>query len=280
MIEPDISIVIPVYNTEKFLGECLNSVIYGIDASYEIIIINDGSTDDSDSIIGNFAQKYDNIKYIKQNNCGLSDARNKGLNYCTGRYTFFLDSDDLILSDDFNELLQVANETNADVIIGNILTCVEKRTRWLNYQALNHVPNSYALVSSEEYCNLLLSHPRAYAPMVFNCLYRTNFLKENRLLFQEGIIHEDELWTPQILISSQTIAVSSACHYFYRIRPGSIMTTSKIIQRKASLEKIIPQLQLLLRYCREQTSKYKFLTRQIFRLNQLLEEFNHHNYLI
>lgn len=271
MKRPDLSIIIPVYNTGAFIKECLSSVINGLDVNAEIIIVNDGSTDDSHEIITNVIIGHDNIKYIIQENQGLSEARNTGLKNCSGEYTFFLDSDDYILTEDFNELLQVAKTTSADVIVGNILTCVAPLTRWHNYKALNKIPSSFAIVSSDEYCDLLCTYPNAYAPMVFNFLCRTDFIKQYDLMFMEDIIHEDELWTPSILVNAKTIAVSSAAHYFYRIRSGSIMTTALVNKRISSLEVIIPQLKLLLSKCTVDSARFVFLSQLISRLVNLLD---------
>ncbi|MFQ6739306.1 MAG: glycosyltransferase family 2 protein, partial [Alphaproteobacteria bacterium] len=111
-----VSVIIPVYNTEKFLPQCLNSIIYQTYKNLEIIIVNDGSTDNSDEICQTFAKHDKRIKIIYQTNSGVSAARNKGLLNATGDYVHFIDSDDYINLDYYEKIISGNKNINADII--------------------------------------------------------------------------------------------------------------------------------------------------------------------
>lgn len=118
----DVSIIIPVYNTDKYLKECLDSVLnQEIKCSTEIIIIDDGSTDSSYEIIESY-RKYNNVKIIKQDNRGFSGARNRGLDEATGKYIMFMDSDDILNDGAIQKLFDYSEKYNADIVIGSYLT--------------------------------------------------------------------------------------------------------------------------------------------------------------
>ena len=112
-----VSIIIPVYNMKKYLAECLNSVVNQTLSEIEIIVVNDGSTDNSENIIKEFVSKYPNINYYWQENAGVSSARNKGIENAKGEYLYFLDSDDTIGSDFLESCYDMAKRENADFVI-------------------------------------------------------------------------------------------------------------------------------------------------------------------
>ena len=111
-----ISVIIPIYNTQKYLKKCIDSVESQSYNNIEIILVNDGSTDSSEKIIRPYLQKYENIKYYKKENGGLSDARNYGMPYATGEYIAFLDSDDYVESTMYEEMYEGAKKENADMV--------------------------------------------------------------------------------------------------------------------------------------------------------------------
>ena len=115
MNKKDISIIVPIYNAEKYLNKCIDSIINQTKKELEIILINDGSTDNSETII----KKYDDkrIKYFKNKNQGIGKTRNFGIDKATGKYIMFLDSDDFFELDMVSNLIQKIDETNADVVI-------------------------------------------------------------------------------------------------------------------------------------------------------------------
>ena len=114
---PKISIIIPVYNVEPYLRRCIDSVLEQTMQDYEIVVVNDGSTDNSGSICDQYANQYDQIRVIHKQNGGLSDARNTGIKAATGDYILFLDSDDYLDTDALEKLWTGVNK-NVDIIIG------------------------------------------------------------------------------------------------------------------------------------------------------------------
>lgn len=116
-MESGISIIVPVYNVEKYLKKCLDSIFNQSFKDFNLIIVNDGSTDNSEKIINEYLEKYINIIYIKQENLGVSEARNVGLRKANKKYTMFIDSDDYIEKDTLESLYNKAENTNADMVI-------------------------------------------------------------------------------------------------------------------------------------------------------------------
>ena len=216
------SLIIPVYNVEQYLKACLNTVVTQSYSDFEVICINDGSTDGSGLVLDEYAAKYSNISIINQVNKGLSATRNAGIRAAKGDYIFFLDSDDWIEPDTLKILAEKQN--------GEDLLCfngrryfedgrtetpdtgiVEDRlTGWEYY-------NKYALVSRKFHfvCTVLR-------------LYRREYLLKNNLFFEEGIYHEDNLFTPLACYYAKSVKVIPDILYVYRIREGSITQTANV----------------------------------------------------
>jgi glycosyltransferase involved in cell wall biosynthesis len=217
-----ISVIIPVYNVEQYLRECLDSVMTQSYNDYEVICINDGSTDGSMAVLKEYAEKYPKVSVIDQENKGLSAARNAGINAATGEYVFLLDSDDYLQPDSLDILAK--NITDEDIICFNGRRYFEDgRTEepdkgisaafdsgWDYY-------NQYALVNRKFHfvCTVLR-------------MYRRDFLKVNNLMFTEGIFHEDNLFTPIACYYAQKVKIIPDCLYVYRIREGSIMQKVRV----------------------------------------------------
>lgn len=221
-ILPLFSFIIPVYNVEQYLRDCLNSIVTQTYPDYEVICVNDGSTDGSLAILKEYQQKYPQITIISQPNKGLSAARNAGIQAAKGDYIFFLDSDDWIETDTLKILAEKQNGENLLCFNGRRYfedgTTEEpdngieedQLTGWEYY-------NKYALVSRKFHfvCTVLR-------------LYRREYLLKNDLFFEEGIYHEDNLFTPLACYYAQTVKVIPDCLYVYRIRKGSITQTPNV----------------------------------------------------
>ena len=123
---PIISIIVPVYNTGKYLEKCLESIISQSLTNFEVICIDDGSTDNSYDILTTYKEKYNNFKIIYQENQGVAIARNNGLKYANGDYIIFIDSDDFITNDYLEKLYNESIITNADVVICNFYRYYDK----------------------------------------------------------------------------------------------------------------------------------------------------------
>lgn len=208
------SIVVPVYNVEQYLDDCLKSLQEQAFADHEIICVNDGSTDHSREILSEWETRIPQLKIIDRKNGGLSAARNTGLAAASGDYIIFVDSDDWVESTMLSRLDEEAN--GEDMICfacrksdcGATDTLVKEQSDGWSYY------NRHAL-----------EHREVAFVCVWQRCYRRQFLEDNNLHFREGILHEDNEFTPRACQVAQSIKVLPDVLYNYRVRPGSIMTT-------------------------------------------------------
>lgn len=222
-MQPTISVIIPIYNVEQYLEQCLNSVLVDNNLdNLEVICVNDGSTDNSLSICELFAKQYDNIKIISQLNAGLSAARNVGLQNATGLYVCFLDSDDYLLPNVLRKIKeQIINNPKLDVICCNTLA-----------NGLDVAfPQNLAFCSGTgvEICEYFYSKMHfAYPTEAWHYICRREFLIYNNIKFKHGFLHEDEDFTPRILLVAQDVLLFSEPIIFYRVkREGAISSNIK-----------------------------------------------------
>lgn len=212
-----ISIIVPVYNTRKFLEKCIDSVIKQDFKNYELILINDGSTDGSLEICKKFANKYDFIKSVSQDNGGVSKARNTGLSLAEGKYVIFLDADDSIEINSLRTLFLEAEKNDSDMVIGSY-----NKLRFSN--KVGKVIRKNECVTREEVWNDMNKY-EGYINTPWAKLYRLEIIKENKLLFQEGrSIGEDYKFNRQYLqcINSNIIIIDKVV---YNYRMGGLAST-------------------------------------------------------
>ena len=215
------SVIIPVYNVERYLKDCLDSVLNQTFADWEAVCVNDGSADGSAAILEAYSAKDNRFRIITQPNGGLSAARNAGMKVAKGDYILFLDSDDWLESD--------ALETLARNLDGEDMLCFSGR-RYFEETGSCHAADQLqekAYSSGMAYYNenALLHRDFAFVCVVLR-LYRRQFLLENNLWFKQGIYHEDNLFTPLACYYNQKVKQISDCLYDYRVRANSITTTS------------------------------------------------------
>jgi len=216
---PFFSVIVPVYNVEQYLHDCLNSVVAQTYPDYEVICVNDGSTDGSWAILDEYQKKHNQITVITQQNKGLSAARNAGIQAAEGDYLLFLDSDDWIES---NTLEILAEKQN-----GEDLVCFNGRRVFESGRTEDpDAGTSENNLSGWEYYNkyALVSRKFHFVCSVLR-FYRREYLLKNNLFFEEGIYHEDNLFTPMACYYAQAVKVIADCLYVYRIREGSITQT-------------------------------------------------------
>lgn len=220
---PKLSVVIPVYNVEPYLRECLDSVLSQSYADWEAVCVNDGSTDGSATILEEYAAKDQRIQVITRSNGGLSAARNTGMNAAQGEYILFLDSDDWLES---NALEVVVCSLN-----GEDMLCFSGRRFVEETKTFNFADEllEKAYESGMEYYNenALQSRDFAFVCVVLRA-YRRAFLIESDLRFKVGILHEDNLFTPVACYYAHKVKQIKASLYDYRIRAQSITTTVDI----------------------------------------------------
>ena len=217
------SIIIPVYNVEPYLRECLASVLQQSFADWEAICVNDGSTDNSAAILEEYGHKDGRFKFVNQSNGGLSAARNTGLKAAEGDYVLFLDSDDW--------LEPRALETISESLAGEDMLCFSGRRYFeeeRQYREADQMkPRAYATGMDYYNENALLSRDFAFVCVVLRA-YKRAFLLDHQLWFKEGIYHEDNLFTPLACYYAGKVKVINDCLYDYRVRANSITTTGNV----------------------------------------------------
>jgi glycosyltransferase involved in cell wall biosynthesis len=220
---PIISIIVPVYNVEPYLRECLDSVLAQTFTDYECILVNDGSPDNCPAICDEYAVKYHQMKVIHQVNGGLSDARNTGILAAVGEYIVLLDSDDLFAANDALEHLNnVIVKTKASVIFNsNLTTFKDSEVIYKSYDGIDETIDHYK--SIDFYKKTMLNQKILLAAWTFS-VERT-FLLHHNLFFKKGIVHEDEHWMPRVICAAEMLAINHRPFYAYRQqRANSIMS--------------------------------------------------------
>lgn len=207
----ELSIIIPVYKTEKYLSKCLDSVLKAVDDRMEILIINDGSPDRSEEIIFQYMKENPDIfYYYKKENGGLSDVKNYGLSRATGNFVVFLDSDDYIEPEMYQDMLCIAHKEKADVVICDIFMDYEDGTPQRRVSCTSDVPGTL-------YYQILNTW---LMPASWNKLIRKDLYEG--LEFPKGMNNEDVCVTPISLARAGKISVVHKPYYHYFQRRGSI----------------------------------------------------------
>ena len=172
---PKVSVIVPVYNVERYLGKCLDSLVNQTLDDIEIIIVNDGSTDASKYVIEQYIGKYENIKYYEKENGGLSDARNYGLQFAKGKYIAFLDSDDYVDTNLYKKMYEKAKKEDSDMVEGNFYWVYDKKTK-------KDIGEKYKGKKQ------MLEKARVVA---WNKLYKKEILDKAKVEFPKGLRYED-----------------------------------------------------------------------------------------
>lgn len=234
-IEPVISIIIPIYNVEKYLKRCLDSVEKQIYTNLEIILINDGSTDSSLTIAKEYAKRDGRIKIFSEKNCGLSAARNLGLKHATGKYITFIDSDDYVSKDYVLYLYKLLEKGNfsASMSICSLMNVYENSGKEVN----TGNNKEYTLTGKE--CIKMM----CYHNLVDTCAYAKLGLKElyKDFKFPEGKVFEDIGTTYQLFEKANKVECGFKPKYFYNIRSNSI-TTREFTPKKLDLLKMTDKM--------------------------------------
>ena len=222
---PEVSVVIPVYNVEKFLRDCVDSVLKQTFQGFEIILVDDGATDQSPALCDAYAREYANIRVIHRENGGLSAARNSGLAAAKGKYVYFLDSDDWIIPRALQTLFDIAKRENADAVLFEACVVDEdgRPIYHVGYTDYYYRKIVYPTCRTGKQLFTELSHNGDYTPAVPLMLMRRDAV---RIPFTP-ILHEDELFTPQFLYSIDRACTCGEAFYVRRVRAASITSEKK-----------------------------------------------------
>lgn len=217
-----LSIIIPVYNIENYIIGCLKSVEKQVADGCEVIIINDGSTDNSEKLILDFIGNKSGYNYIKQDNKGLSEARNTGIRAAEGEYLLFLDGDDMLYNNSLSGLLNnFLSECVPEVIICRYVEeddITGKRKDSPDFPKIS-VNNPF------EFYDKFVNDSNNWLS-AWSCVIKRVFLQKNNLYFKKGLFHEDELWVIQVLSHVNKLFLCNYPIHVYRVnRRGSIMAS-------------------------------------------------------
>lgn len=248
-----LSIIIPVYNVENYIGKCLDSCLDQDlpKDEYEIVVVDDGSPDNSSSIVEEYIQRNQNIRLVHRKNGGLSAARNTGLEAAKGKYVWFVDSDDWIESNCLSSLVVFAEEKKLDVLcFGLQLVWPDGRKTIYN---ISHEESGKVYQGDDFICKVKMP-PAAWA-----AIYKKDFLNINKLIFFEGILHEDQEFTPRAYFLANRISYINRVYYCYLQRVGGIMISSRNKKRASDLLTVADSL-------------YKFIKYNVYSSNKAYEE--------
>lgn len=223
-----ISVIIPVYKVEKYFDKCIESVINQSYRNLEIILVDDGSPDNCPAMCDNWAKKDNRIKVIHKTNGGLSDARNAGMAVATGEFMGFVDSDDWISSDMYQQLHELLTADGSDIAACGVEMVWE-----------DEIP-SYRLTKSgcrflnqEEAMRAIIEESWLKQPVWYK-LYKTALVRD--ILFPVGKYHEDVFWSYQAVAKAEKVSVTDRVGYYYVQHNGSIMGESYSLKRLDAIE--------------------------------------------
>lgn len=280
-----ISIIIPIYNVEQFISKCLESVMQQTFTDFEVILVNDGSTDKSIEIAKQFAENDARFRIITQDNKGLSGARNTGVKEAKGNYVFYLDSDDYLVPKALELLVKAAEKYQADAIQGNFYY------DYPDHLLLNKQQKEKEVVYTRDEAMMALLQHKTVLNFAWGKLIKTKLAKQ--FLFPEGKFYEDTLWMAQLLHHCNQYVALNIPILYYLQRPSGISGGFSIrnldqlegeVDRIHFLQQNYPAgyvhqaLQLLNQKVIQHTSLLHFLNEQeqivyIRKLNEIENEF-------
>ena len=213
-----ISVIVPIYNVEKFLPQCLDSLLTQTLTELEIICVNDGSPDNCSKILDDYIKKDNRIIVINKKNEGVSVARNTGIKYASGEYISFVDPDDWVEADFYQNLYKVAKESQAD-IVGMGFCSVKNNKK----KTLHSVKEIKTASTPEEKFKIFKMPSNNY---VWNKIYKKDMIIKNELFFPIGMCYEDIIWSSQAMEFSNLAVMIPSVGYNYRHNNNSIVNTT------------------------------------------------------
>lgn len=222
-----VSIIIPAYNSSKTIERCIRSIFKQDFQDYEIIVVNDGSKDNTGEILDQLAQQDNRLKVIHKKNGGVSSARNTAFEHISGEYVQFMDADDLIPKGSTKALVKTMETYNVDMVIGDYYRVVEKTITLIKGISKDKV------LSIQDYAEEIMNTPRDfYYGVLWNKLYKASIIKEYRLRMDDSISFcEDFVFNTEYLNHSQTVKALKMPVYYYIKNPGSLCTKNLSFQK-------------------------------------------------
>ena len=236
-----VSVIVPIYNVEEYINECLDSLVDQTLDEIEVLMVNDGSTDSSGKIAEEYADKYENFHLLTKSNGGQGQARNYAIPFVKGEYIAFVDPDDFVSKDAYKKLYDLSENGKHDIITGNVIRFNSKR----EYTSILHAKVFKDDITSTH----ITKNPELiYDTTSCNKLFKTEFWKENDLKFPEGVLYEDIPLTFLAYIKSKSTAVLTDIIYYWRERDGLIKS---ITQQRTNINNFVDRL-----YCLKIVDKF------------------------
>ena len=238
-----VSIIVPVYNVELYIEDCLNSLLNQTYSNYEIILINDGSTDNSIEICSKYNDQ--KIKIYNQNNKGVSIARNVGISLATGQYIMFVDADDMVSEKYIENLIKSIEETNTDMVVcGYTKEKAELVNKKNSQEIKGEIINANTMLENMMENNLQEGY-------LWNKIFKKSIINDNSLEFKEGVnVWEDLYFVIEYLSKSDKIFAINEKLYYYRTREGSAVnrkeTSTDLVGKVKILELIMKNYNLII----------------------------------
>ncbi|MDW8778253.1 glycosyltransferase family 2 protein [Streptococcus suis] len=227
-----ISVIVPVYNVENYLRQCLDSIISQTYQNLEILLIDDASTDDSVAICQEYQSRDSRIRLIKKTeNCGVSDSRNLGLKNMTGDFVTFVDSDDYLNHDMIDRLYQLAVTEQADIVMGDYYRFIEENSTFL----IHNYEDFYETLSFEDYLDRVFTGATDNYITVWGKLFNSSlFVQDYQILFPTlNQANEEQQVTHLLFLNSKKTIYLSYAGYCWRKRPNSLTSSATSIQHIA-----------------------------------------------
>ncbi|WP_224688558.1 glycosyltransferase [Escherichia fergusonii] len=215
-----LSVIIPLYNAGNNFNACMESLIAQTWTALEIIIVNDGSTDNSVEIAQYYAQNYSHVRLLHQANAGASVARNRGIEAATGKYVAFVDADDEVYPTMYETLMTMALEDDLDVAQGNADWCVRETGRTWQSIPGDRI-RSTGVLNGPEWLRLALAS-RRWTHVVWMGVYRREILIKNNIKFIPGLHHQDIIWSTEVMFNALRVRYTEQSLYKYFLHNNSI----------------------------------------------------------
>lgn len=226
-----VSIIIPVYNVEKYLHQCIDTVLNQTYRNIEIILVDDGSTDNCPQICDEYKELDSRIRVIHKKNGGLSDARNAGLNIAKGKYVCFFDSDDVVSYRIIEDLYRACAKNNSDMAV-----CYYQKFRE-RYQDKANTKSNYEVITGQDVIKAIYKgQGEKIAFVAWNKIYKRDLFDKYKIRYPFRKQHEDIYTTYKLLYYSKRVSVVAKELYFYRVRSGSIMNSTFSEKRLDAIE--------------------------------------------
>lgn len=274
----ELSIIIPVYNSSKFLRECLDSILKQDSYEYEIICVDDGSEDNSLDILHEYEKLFYNYKIIKQEHRGLAAARNNGIKVSCGEYIYFVDSDDIVGDNFINNALMRAKNEKLDVLMFSFENFATDNVTYRKYEErilkIKRTEAPDIILSGIKMMKYLFER-NEYYPMVWIQIAKRSLLLDKQIMFYEGFVFEDMLYTFRLLWHSKRVRSITDVGYKKRIHEESICGRPENIHNVESLWHNYKKLIVLCEQFNQDDDNYEYVAKTMINrsINQLMLHF-------